>query len=133
MPDVPPVHSAVAPCEPPGRHPGVAIALEFDVGLLDHLGVSQHGPVLSSLRRVLRNLADNAARHAGSTVVFTLEDRDGIVAVTVDDDGPGVPVAERERVLERFVRLDEGRARDEGGAGVGPAIVAGLVAACNAT
>ncbi len=62
------------------------------------------------LRRVLRNLGDNAARHAGTTVGFALEQRDGMVRLTVEDDGEGIPEADRRRVLERFVRLDEGRA-----------------------
>ncbi|RQX14153.1 hypothetical protein DDE19_24330, partial [Micromonospora ureilytica] len=47
--------------------------------------------------------------------------------VTVTDDGPGVPVADRERVFGRFTRLDDGRARDDGGAGLGLAIVRELV------
>ena len=47
----------------------------------------------------------------------------------VADDGPGIPPAERERVLERFVRLDDARARDAGGSGLGLAIVAAIVAA----
>ena len=45
------------------------------------------------------------------------------MGLTVDDDGPGIPEAERERALERFVRLDEARSRDEGGSGLGFAIV----------
>jgi signal transduction histidine kinase len=81
------------------------------------------------LRRVLRNLADNAARHARHRVAFTLTEADGRVVLTVDDDGPGVPEAERERVLERFVRLDDARTRDQGGSGLGLSIVAELVAA----
>jgi signal transduction histidine kinase len=49
--------------------------------------------------------------------------------LTVDDDGPGIPESERERVLMRFVRLDEGRSRDEGGSGLGLAIVDEVVRA----
>jgi signal transduction histidine kinase len=82
-----------------------------------------------SLRRVLRNLGDNAARHAATTVAFGLAEVDGRVVLSVDDDGPGIPAAERRRVLERFVRLDEARARDTGGAGLGLAIVAEVVTA----
>lgn len=50
------------------------------------------------------------------------------VVLAVDDDGPGVPTADRERVFERFVRLDEARARDAGGSGLGLAIVRAVVA-----
>jgi signal transduction histidine kinase len=87
-----------------------------------------HGDA-AGLRRVLRNLGDNAARHAGGRLAFSVAERDGAVLVQVDDDGPGIPEADRERVFERFVRLDDGRARDAGGSGLGLAIVAELVAA----
>jgi len=50
------------------------------------------------------------------------------VALLVDDDGPGVPDADRQRVLERFSRLDEARGRDAGGSGLGLAIVRELLA-----
>lgn len=82
-----------------------------------------------SLRRMLRNLADNAARHASGTIAFSLIESDGHVVLDVDDDGPGVPETERQRVFERFVRLDEARARDDGGAGLGLSIVYHLVVA----
>jgi signal transduction histidine kinase len=83
----------------------------------------------AGLRRVLRNLGDNAARHARARIAFTLAERDGTVVLAVDDDGPGIPEADRERVLERFVRLDDARSRDAGGSGLGLAIVNQLVAA----
>ncbi|MFF7052235.1 sensor histidine kinase [Streptomyces griseorubiginosus] len=74
------------------------------------------------LERVLGNLLDNAQRHARAAVAVTVR-RDGACAVvSVADDGSGVPAADRERVFERFVRLDEARARDDGGAGLGLAI-----------
>jgi signal transduction histidine kinase len=86
------------------------------------------------LVRVLRNAGDNAARHARTQVVFSVAtDRTGWVKVTVDDDGPGIPVADRERVFERFVRLDQARARDGGGSGLGLAIVAEVVRAHGGT
>jgi signal transduction histidine kinase len=83
----------------------------------------------AGLRRVLRNLGDNAARAAGGHLAFSVAEDDGVVRLTVDDDGPGIPEADRERVFERFVRLDDARARDDGGSGLGLAIVAELVAA----
>ncbi|HEY6934421.1 MAG TPA: HAMP domain-containing sensor histidine kinase [Marmoricola sp.] len=79
------------------------------------------------LARVLGNLVDNALRHAAQLVQVTAERRGARVALLVDDDGPGVPPDARERVLERFTRLDEARDRDAGGSGLGLAIVAELV------
>jgi hypothetical protein len=80
------------------------------------------------LSRVVRNLVDNARRHARSRVLVTVG-RDGDTAVLeVSDDGPGVPQADRARVFERFVRLDDARARTDGGSGLGLAIVAEVVA-----
>ncbi|HEY9307728.1 MAG TPA: ATP-binding protein [Microbacterium sp.] len=81
------------------------------------------------LGRLVRNLADNAARHARSAVAIGVLESDGQVLLTVDDDGPGVPAAERERIFERFVRLDEARARDAGGSGLGLAIVRAIAEA----
>jgi signal transduction histidine kinase len=74
------------------------------------------------LIRVLANLLANARRHAESAVEVSVEPADDGVAVTVADDGPGIPPAHRERVFERFVRLDDGRRRDPGGSGLGLAI-----------
>ncbi|MER6168720.1 sensor histidine kinase [Streptomyces violaceorubidus] len=74
------------------------------------------------LGRVLANLLDNAQRHARSAVHVSVR-RDGDTAVVaVADDGEGVPAADRERIFERFVRLDAARSRDDGGAGLGLAI-----------
>jgi signal transduction histidine kinase len=87
----------------------------------------------AGLRRVLRNLGDNAARAAGGHLAFSVAERDGVVLLRVDDDGPGIPNADRERVFERFVRLDDARARDDGGSGLGLAIVAELVTAHGGT
>lgn len=77
----------------------------------------------SLLTRAVRNLADNAARHASGTVTVRVVSSGGQVRLEVEDDGNGIPLAERERVFDRFARLDEGRARDEGGSGLGLAIV----------
>ncbi|MFB4317393.1 sensor histidine kinase [Actinomadura sp. 21ATH] len=85
------------------------------------------------IERVLGNLLDNARRHADTVVLVTLRERGGEAVLTVADDGPGVPAAERERIFERFVRLDDARARDEGGAGLGLAIARDLVKAQGGT
>ncbi|MFF2850578.1 sensor histidine kinase [Streptomyces sp. NPDC058001] len=74
------------------------------------------------LARILGNLVDNAQRHAASAVSVEVRIRDGAAVLSVADDGGGVPPAERERVFERFVRLDDARSRDDGGAGLGLAI-----------
>ncbi|MEU8262463.1 ATP-binding protein [Micromonospora sp. NPDC048999] len=95
------------------------------------------------LRRVLVNLVENALRHAHGEVVLAVTgpypdppvpgQRGAAPAagayhlVTVTDDGPGIPAADRERVFARFTRLDDARARDDGGAGLGLAIVRELV------
>ncbi|HET6664783.1 MAG TPA: ATP-binding protein [Acidimicrobiales bacterium] len=87
----------------------------------------------SALWRALRNLGDNAVRHAASRVAFSLDEQDGAVVLEVDDDGPGIATADRQRVFERFVRLDDARARDVGGSGLGLAIVAEVVGAHHGT
>lgn len=74
------------------------------------------------LARLLRNLTENAARHARSVVALSLA-RDGeLVVLAVEDDGPGIPEAERARVFDRFVRLEDARERDSGGSGLGLSI-----------
>ncbi|MDA8296673.1 MAG: HAMP domain-containing sensor histidine kinase [Actinomycetota bacterium] len=77
----------------------------------------------SQLDRLITNLADNAERHASGTVSFSVRrEPDGVVLV-VADDGPGIPEASRERIFERFVRLDSARTHRDAGAGLGLAIV----------
>ncbi|MFJ1644085.1 sensor histidine kinase [Streptomyces sp. NPDC088258] len=76
--------------------------------------------------RLLRNLIDNAARHAAHRVRITVRNEDARVVLTVHDDGPGVPAEDAERVFERFVRLDDARSRDHGGTGLGLAIARDL-------
>ncbi|MFH9010020.1 ATP-binding protein [Streptomyces sp. NPDC017943] len=74
------------------------------------------------LGRVLANLLDNAQRHARSAVTVSVRREGDRAVVGVADDGDGVPEADRERIFERFVRLDAARSRDDGGAGLGLAI-----------
>ncbi len=79
------------------------------------------------LGRAVRNLLDNALRHARSRVdVEIVASSDGFV-IRVTDDGPGIPESDRERVLRRFTRLDAARDRDSGGAGLGLPIAAELI------
>ncbi|GGO08529.1 hypothetical protein GCM10010116_17280 [Microbispora rosea subsp. aerata] len=74
------------------------------------------------LARLLTNLLDNAQRHARNVVEIGLRRDEGFVELRVGDDGPGVPVRERERIFERFARSDTARSRGDGGAGLGLAI-----------
>ena len=75
------------------------------------------------LAQLVRNLTDNAARHARSRVGLSIESTPTTVTILIDDDGAGITPAEREQVFDRFVRLDAARARDAGGSGLGLAIV----------
>jgi signal transduction histidine kinase len=81
------------------------------------------------LARALRNLTDNALRHAATRVSVSTALSAGTAVVTVDDDGPGIPSDRREQVFERFARLDDSRARDSGGTGLGLAISREIVEA----
>jgi signal transduction histidine kinase len=121
------------------NHPGAAFT---EVDLDDIVGgeaarlrrlnqwdvVSEVEPVrvqgdLHQLGQLVRNLVDNAARHARAAIGVRLgvEGANGVISVV--DDGPGVPVDEANRIFERFVRLDESRERATGGAGLGLSIV----------
>lgn len=88
-------------------------------------------PVL--LERVLDNLLANAVRHARSRVVLTTTLECGAAVLAVDDDGPGIPTDQRERVLHPFTRLDDDRDRDTGGAGLGLAVARDVVTAHGGT
>jgi signal transduction histidine kinase len=80
-----------------------------------------------AIGRVVANLLDNAVRHAASSVRLTVAADGAYQMISVSDDGPGIPAADRERVFDRFTRLDDARARDAGGSGLGLAIVRELV------
>ncbi|MEU3746825.1 MULTISPECIES: sensor histidine kinase [Streptomyces] len=71
------------------------------------------------LERLLRNLLANACRHAETRVEVTVVDDGSRAVLTVTDDGPGIPPADRARVFDRFTRLDASRTRTSGGAGLG--------------
>lgn len=76
----------------------------------------------SMLARLVRNLLDNASTHAASSVSVSLVEREGCAVLTVADDGPGLPDDDRERVFQRFTRVDEARSTRMGGTGLGLAI-----------
>ncbi|GAA0596822.1 sensor histidine kinase [Actinomadura livida] len=78
--------------------------------------------VRMQLVRLLGNLLDNAEGHADSAVVVAVSREGGAALLTVTDDGPGIAPADRERVFERFTRLDTARSRGAGGTGLGLAI-----------
>jgi signal transduction histidine kinase len=120
--------------------PAESVEVDLDEVVLEETTRSRRVPIDTSqvsggrilgnerqLARVVRNLLDNACRHAASKVSLTLGTRDGSVWLVVDDDGPGIPVADRARVFDRFTRLDEGRARDAGGVGLGLSMVKAIV------
>lgn len=93
-------------------------------------------PVLvdpDALTRVIRNLLDNAERHARSRVVLSVRETDGDVELVVADDGPGIPSDLRDHVFERFGRPDDDRSRGAGGAGLGLAIAREIVEAHGGT
>ena len=81
----------------------------------------------SGLERCVINLVDNALRHARSRVGMTVHETDDALSIDVIDDGAGIPEVDRERVFDRFTRLDEARAQDAGGSGLGLSIVRELV------
>jgi signal transduction histidine kinase len=122
-----------------GRHDAPAAAVDLDDLVLAEaerlqatsllaidVGRVSAGQVVgdrAQLARALRNLVDNAARHARTTVSFELQETDSHVLLAVSDDGPGIPPEGHEVVFARFARLDEARSRDRGGSGLGLAIV----------
>jgi signal transduction histidine kinase len=96
------------------------VDVAIDVHVNDGLLVTGNEGELAS---VVRNLLDNAARHTASSVTVAATARDNTVIITVDDDGPGIPPADRERVFQRFTRLEPARSRSDGGVGLGLAVV----------
>lgn len=85
------------------------------------------------LTQVFRNLLDNAIRHARSTVGLDMEQTERELTVVVENDGAEIPVADRERIFDRFVRLDDSRSSDQGGSGLGLAIAREIVTAHEGT
>ncbi len=105
-------------------------SLEIDVGKVEAVRV---GGDVRQLTRLVRNLVDNALRHARSRVAISLGIEGDEAVLVVEDDGPGIPEAERSRIFERFVRLETARARDDGGSGLGLALVHAVTTAHGGT
>lgn len=101
----------------------VDVAVDVDAGIDGDLASVDP----RALSRVLANLLDNAVRYAESRVTLEVGADDGGVVLTVTDDGPGIPAADRDRVFDRFTRLADARDRDSGGSGLGLAIVRELI------
>ncbi|MGH2538887.1 MAG: sensor histidine kinase [Actinomycetota bacterium] len=102
---------------------------------IDTRGVSA-GRVIGDathLDRLVRNLMDNAVRHADASVALSLHEIDHWVLFTVDDDGAGIPSRDRDRIFERFERVEEARDRNSGGTGLGLSIVREIVHAHHGT
>lgn len=104
------------------RHVRTHLGSDVSVDMSDvsAVGVIGDGRQLS---RLVRNLLDNAIRHAHQRVEISLAEESQVAVLRVDDDGSGIAAEDRERVFERFVRLDEARSSRDGGAGLGLAIV----------
>jgi signal transduction histidine kinase len=105
-----------------------ARARETTTKTLDTTGVTA-GPVRGDpgdLHRLVRNLLDNALRHARTSVFVSVVADKQTVELVVADDGPGVAAPDRRHVFERFVRLDSDRGRGGGGSGLGLAIARGV-------
>lgn len=110
---------------------GPARRAVVDLGELAGLGPTGAWVVADAfgVRRACDNLVSNARRHARTGYSVAVESDSQAARLTVDDDGTGIAAADRERVLERWVRLDEARTRDEGGAGLGLAIASSVARA----
>jgi signal transduction histidine kinase len=116
--------------DPPGEPSGVLPALAYAGAPTVTVAEVAEGTVPMTrleLERVVGNLVDNARRHARSRVEVAFVRTPTGSVLRVADDGPGVAAADRERVFDRFARLDDARDRDTGGTGLGLAIVRELV------
>jgi two-component system, OmpR family, sensor histidine kinase RstB len=107
-----------------------AKTLRSGVEVLASFGIPDRTTLTGSqklFRRAFRNVLSNALRHAHDRVQVTLEDAGGQLRIRVEDDGPGIPASDRNRVLEPFARLDQSRSRESGGLGLGLTIVDRIV------
>jgi len=82
----------------------------------------------TALKRVFRNLIENAIRY-GERATLTVSASNGEICLMVEDDGPGIPVDQRDQIFEPFVRLEQSRSKETGGIGLGLAIARTIVRA----
>lgn len=107
-------------------HEGAAVAVEIEAAPL----VSGDAAMLE---RLLSNLVINALRYGGGAVRVVLDETEGRALVSVEDDGPGIPEAELERVFDPFYRLEPSRSRASGGTGLGLSIARSIAGAHGGT
>lgn len=105
---------------------GISAHLQHEILLHDTTAKASFEP--RYLRRAVGNLVQNASRYGNGLVKVCLEQQGRDYLIHVDDDGPGIPKADRERIFEPFSRLDSSRSRESGGYGLGLAIVKRVVA-----
>jgi len=107
--------------------------LTFQVGVPEHLPSVQVN--VDQMRIAIRNLLDNAIKYSspGGTISLTARSNDHALEIQVADNGIGIPADALPRVFERFYRVDRARARKQGGAGLGLALVRAMVEANNGT
>ena len=99
---------------------------DIDIAVSSNGIVRAHGSG-TQIERAVFNVVENAVCHAASQVQITTMSSAAVVRAVVEDDGAGIAPADRERVFDRFVRLDESRQRDSGGAGIGLSLVKAIV------
>ena len=100
------------------------IDIKYDKGWLNHLAGVKNLPFEPKyLERAIGNLLTNAHKYANSKVLISVKCSIHTCTIIVDDDGPGIPMEDRENVFEPFKRLDNSRTRSTGGYGLGLAIV----------
>ncbi|GAA4566876.1 sensor histidine kinase [Planotetraspora kaengkrachanensis] len=118
--------SELARCEVFQRTDRVPTRMRIETGVLVTV-------VRSQIVRLLRNLLDNAQRHSRKVVEVSVRPVGRVAELAVGDDGAGIPECDRERVFERFSRLDTARDRDHGGTGLGLAIARAIAHAHEGT
>lgn len=106
------------------RHFDSSLTVNYDESWYSHsesLQLVQFDP--KNLERAIGNLVSNAEKYAQSSINISVKRTDENCKVIVDDDGPGIPLAQRNGIFEPFRRLDDSRTRSTGGYGLGLAIV----------